>query len=74
MSIEIEHADLSRSSSVRDMPLQFRDWLKEKRMTLAEWNRRQNLTRQHRHDDVRHKRQALAEIEIGSAARGLPRK
>lgn len=60
----IEHADLSRRSA-GGMPPQLSSWLREKRMTLAEWNRRQSFTRRHAHDDVRHKRLALVEIELG---------
>lgn len=61
----IENSTLPKSTEAREIPHQLRAWLEEKRSTLAEWDRRQNLNRKHCHDDARHKRLALAEIELG---------
>lgn len=60
-----ELATTDRKTPRGQIPQQLTAWLAEKRMTLAEWSRREDRKRRRQHNDLQHRKLALAEIEAG---------
>lgn len=60
-----EFATTGRKTPRGQTPQQLTAWLAEKRMTIAEWTRREDRKQRYRHNDLLRKRLTLAEIEAG---------